>query len=789
MEPLHIIIAFFIASFACCLTIQATEIPVEFLEKYCYECHGDGIAKGGLSFDELPIRIEGPSARQTMRQWSRVLERIELGEMPPAKKRQPSGDELHGTVHDLAEFLESGERMWNVMNGRRPLRFLTRSEFHNSIKDILLIQDPISQQIPFDPSSHGFDKVGEGRILSGSHLKQYMAIADQMADILLETTKPILPKTSHQTSLLEDGYTKHSVITAKRMFYQGQSVIYNIGAFVPPGTRTQTARHDGRYILRFQARSLRSQDLPSFAIYYGHFKPGFRGGNKGNFLTRVDIAPNAATYTVSADLEKGEYFRFVPEGLHHWADPRKVNFEEYEGDGIVLDWYETDGPHVVGGFHPGYVKWFGELPLNDLSAEQFLSSLHRLKEAFMRRSLSVEDQASLETLVKALSADGSTREHIFRSALSRMVCSPRFLYFLEDLGLLDHYQIASRLSYFLWNSVPDSELLSLAQSGRLREPVVLIKQVDRMLADPLSSRFIEDFTDQWLKLKEINFTQPDAALYADFDNALQDAMVAESRMFFREVLSGNLSVSAFLDSDFTFVNERLSAHYNFPKVKGSQLRRVTIPSDSVRGGVMTQASVLKVSADGSNTSPVLRGVWILENILGVEPPPPPSGVPAIEPDIRGATTILEKLEKHRDAPKCAGCHAKIDPPGIVLENFDVIGGWRENYRSTSYGKYVEDYVFGKRVRYRVGLDVVSSTQMADGTNIDDIKSFKNYYMARPEVMARAITRKLLIYATAHGLEFGDRKAVREILEATEPYNYRLKDIVKEIVCSALFLNK
>ncbi|MEL0005114.1 MAG: DUF1592 domain-containing protein, partial [Opitutales bacterium] len=785
MVNLHRILSFLIPVWACGLIVQAKEIPVGFLETYCYDCHGDGIAKGGLSFDELPLNLEGETARQAMRKWARVLERIELGEMPPAKKRQPSEGERHKTVHDLAEFLESGERTWNHENGRRPLRFLTRSEFQNSIEDILLIKDPISQQIPFDPSSHGFDKIGEGRILSGSHLKQYMAIADRLADILLEKKKPILPKTSPQTSLLEDGYTKHSVLTAKRMFYQGQSVIYNIGAFVPPGTRTQTVRQDGRYNLRFHARSLRSQDLPSFAIYYGHFKPGFRGGNKGNFLTRVDIASKAATYEVTADLEKGEYFRFIPEGLHHWADPRKVKLEEYEGDGIVLEWYETDGPHGVGGYHPGYVKWFGEVPLNDLSTQQFLTSLLRLKEAFMRRSLSPEEREALESLVKA----SRSHEDIFRSAFSRMVCSPHFLYFLEDLGPLDSYQIASRLSYFLWNSVPDSELLDLAKSGKLREQPILRKQVERLFADPRSSRFIEDFTGQWLKLKEINFTQPDVALYADFDNALRDAMVGESRLYFKEVLERNLSVSEFLDSDFTYANERLAAHYGLPKVKGSQLRRVSLPAESVRGGVMTQASVLKVSADGSNTSPVLRGVWILENILGVEPPPPPAGVPAIEPDIRGATTILEKLEKHRDDPKCAGCHAKIDPPGIVLENFDVIGGWRDNYRSTAFGQHVENYVFGKRVRYRDGLEVVSSTRMADGTNIEDVRSFKNYYMARPEVMARAITRKLLTYATAHGLEFGDRKAVTQILKATEPSDYSLKDIIKEVVCSQLFLNK
>jgi hypothetical protein len=512
MVNLHRILSLIPSLLACGFTVQANEIPVEFIKKYCYDCHGDGIAKGGLSFDELPTAIEGGSARQTMRKWARVLERIELGEMPPTKKSQPLEDERHRVIHELAEFLESGERTWNHENGRRPMRFLTRAEFQNSIEDILLIQDPISQQIPLDPSSHGFDKVGEGRILSGSHLKQYMAIADQLADILLEKKNPALPKTSPQTSLLADGYTKHSVLTAKRMFHQGESVIYNIGAFVPPGTRNQVARHDGRYFLRFHARSLRSQDLPSFAIYYGHFKPGFRGGNEGNFLKRVDIASKALTYEVSADLEKGEYFRFIPEGLHHWADPREVKLEEYKGDGIVLDWYETDGPLGVGGYHPGYVKWFGAVPLKDLSAEQFLSSLLGLKEAFLRRSLSPEEQVTLENYLKVSRTDGNTNEDIFRSLLSRLVCSPYFLFFQEDLGPLNSYQIASRLSYFLWNSVPDAELLALAQSGKLTDLPVLKMQVDRMLASPLSARFVENFTDQWLKLDEIDFTQPDVAL-------------------------------------------------------------------------------------------------------------------------------------------------------------------------------------------------------------------------------------------------------------------------------------
>ena len=769
--------------------ICADGLPVEFLERYCYDCHADGIAKGGLDLEGLPTVFEGVPQRADLRKWARVLERIELGEMPPAKKKQPSLSERHGSVHALGTFLRKGESAWNQKHGRSPLRFLTRTEFQNSLEDIFLIQETVSQQIPFDPPSHGFDKVGEGRPLSGSHIKQYMAIADALAGRLLEVSKPVSPIISPKTSLLADGYTKHSVITAKRMFHLGQSVIYNMGAFVPPGTRPHTAKQDGRYVLRFQARSLGQEDLPSFAIYYGSFKPGYRGGNAGNFLIRLDIKPGKAIYEVPANMEKGEYFRFVPEGLHHWADPRRVKLEEYEGDGIVLDWYETDGPHGVGGRHPGYVKWFGGEPLEDMRQDQFSEALLKMQEAFLRRPANSQETLGLQQMIGSSREDGRSNEEIFRAALSRMVCNPNFLYLLKNLGPLTPHQVASRLSYFLWNSVPDDELLSLAGNGKLLEPQVLRTQVDRMLAAPKSSRFIEDFTNQWLQLNQINFTQPDAALYAEFDNALRDAMVEETRMFFREVLGENLPARTFLDSSFTFLNERLAAHYGLPKVRGSHLQRVSLPSGSVRGGLLTQGAVLKVSADGSNTSPVLRGVWILENILGIEPPPPPDGVPAIEPDIRGATTILEKLEKHRNDPKCSSCHAKIDPPGIVLENFDVIGGWRENYRSTAHGKHVETQVFGKRVRYREGLPVVSITQMPDGSKVAGIQGFKDYYSERPEVIARAITRKLLTYATAHGMEFGDRQAVQAILDSTRPHGYRLKDIVKEVVCSPLFLNK
>jgi hypothetical protein len=311
-----------------------------------------------------------------------------------------------------------------------------------------------------------------------------------------------------------------------------------------------------------------------------------------------------------------------------------------------------------------------------------------------------------------------------------------------------------------------------------------------MLNAPRAHRFTENFAGQWLDLRKIDFTIPDPQLYSDFDYLLLWAMPRETQLFFEEVLRNDLSLLNFTDSDWTMLNERLATLYGIPGVIGNDFRKVKLPADSHRGGVMTQASVLKVTADGTRTSPVLRGKWILERILGKPPAPPPPDVPVIEPDIRGATTIRQQLDKHRNTPACATCHIHIDPPGFALENFDPIGNWREFYRGTERTKAYPAALFPTSGRgvYR-GADVEQGGVTPEGKPFKDIADYKKLLLQDKDQLARSLTQKLIVYATGADIQFADREVVEQIVAKVKAKNYGFRTLIHEIVQSRVFLNK
>ncbi|HEY4089350.1 MAG TPA: DUF1592 domain-containing protein [Bryobacteraceae bacterium] len=379
------------------------------------------------------------------------------------------------------------------------------------------------------------------------------------------------------------------------------------------------------------------------------------------------------------------------------------------------------------------------------------------------------------------------------SAYTAVLTSPGWLYVEGKPGKLDDYALATRLSLFLWNSEPDGELRSLAAAGRLHDPAVLKAQTDRLLNDPKSRRFIEAFTDYWLDLRKIDDTSPSTTLYNDYelDDPLKLAAVEETRLFVQELLNKNLPARNIIDSDFTFLNERLARHYGIPGVTGVAMRRVTLPKDSVRGGLMTQASVLKVTANGTTTSPVLRGVWIMERVLGFRTAPPP-GVPAIEPDIRGAVTIRQQLDKHRADAMCASCHRKIDPPGFALESFDVMGGWRDKYRAFADGVSPEPGIglSGQPFAFRYGLPVDSAGTLTDGRSFRNIREFKQLLLKQDEqTVARNLVGQLVTFGTGAPIGFADRTQVQEILDKTRASGYGVRSIVHGIVESNLFQSR
>lgn len=394
-------------------------------------------------------------------------------------------------------------------------------------------------------------------------------------------------------------------------------------------------------------------------------------------------------------------------------------------------------------------------------------------------------------------ADGRSFEQALSVAYKAILTSPGFLYHQGSLPgrseHIDQHALAERLAFFLWNGLPDDRLLQLANTSTLNKPDVLRGQVDRLLNDPRSDRFLKQFLGQWLDLHLIDFTVPDEKLYPEFDKLLQWSLTEETHGFVRRLIDEDLPARNIVDSDFAMVNWRLAQHYQLPAVEGMHVRSCPLPEDSVRGGLLTQGSVLKVTANGTTTSPVVRGVWLLERILGMHPDPPPPGVPAIEPDIRGATTVREQLEKHRSVASCAACHQHIDPPGVALESFDVIGGWRDHYRAIN--EELEDLqpkyssLGPPPIRYVQGPPVDASNQLADGQSFEDIKEFKALLLADERQIARGITRKLLTYSTGAAVSFADRQQIERILDRCKPQQYGLRCLIHEVVRSPMFQQK
>jgi hypothetical protein len=372
-----------------------------------------------------------------------------------------------------------------------------------------------------------------------------------------------------------------------------------------------------------------------------------------------------------------------------------------------------------------------------------------------------------------------------------ILCSPHFL-FLTQLttkgNKLDDFAVASRLSYFLWSSLPDDELLAVAAKGELTNPAVLRAQTERMLNDPKAKRLTANFAGQWLDLRQINATSPDPQLYSEFDPVLFWAMPQETELFFEELLAHDRSVTEFTHSDWTFLNERLAQHYGIRDVHGYEMRKVKLAAESHRGGVLTQAAILKVTADGTKTSPVLRGKWVLERILGTPPAPPPPDVPAVEPDIRGATTIRQLLAKHRDTAACNSCHKHIDPPGFALESFDPIGGWRDAYRTPRGNKRIPLANYPGKI-IAVGLNVELGGETPDGRKFASIDEYKQLLLADKDHLARNVVHKLIVYGTGADLQFADREVVEQIIAANRDKNFGFRSLLHSVVQSRIFLSK
>ncbi|HYE99343.1 MAG TPA: DUF1592 domain-containing protein, partial [Planctomycetota bacterium] len=742
----------------------------------------------------------------------------------------------------LAGPMVEADRERERREGRSTWRRLNRHEYESTLRDLLgLPWLEVKEMLPEDGEAHRFNKVGDALDISHVQMAQYLAAAEHalrasMADSI---ERPATSVTRY--------YARDSTSLTNRMFYNEfnrspERATFPVLGYDPqPDVRTKKAPmtrpedrereavgvvagayeplepkfsqfkvpRDGRYKLRLRA----------YSVWVGAgkgekwWRPDLDVVSKGRrpepivltserppqlirTLGGFDARPEPTVGEFDVFLYEGETIRPDPARLFRSRPPNWRNpLAEKDGQpGVAYQWLEVEGPIVDEWPSRGHRLMFGDLRLRatasgvEVVPSDPIADAERLLRGFLakayRRPHTEDDVARFMAVVRKALDRGLPFAEAMIAGCSAVLCSPGFVCLEEKPGELDRDALASRLSYFLWNGPPDEAL----READLSKGEVLKAQAERLLADPRSRRFREAFLDYWLDLRHVHATSPDAALYPDYylDDWLVDSAVEEARLFFADLLRRDAPSREIVDSDVLFVNERLAAHYGLPSIDGHPLRRMARPPGSPRGGFLTMASVLKVTANGTTTSPVMRGVWVMERIVGKPPPPPPPSVPAVEPDIRGAVTIREQLDKHRTEKTCAACHVKIDPAGFALESFDVLGGQRSRYRALGEGEKVPGFgKNGQPFEFHEGPPVDAAGELPGGGAFRDIVGLKTLLVAQERQLARNMASQLLVYATGAPVRFGDRPRLEALLDRVAP-GYGIRSIVLEIVMSDLF---
>jgi mono/diheme cytochrome c family protein len=748
-----------------------------FLKQHCVGCHGQATAKAGLRLDTLPAEFADP---EKARAWQKVLDRLQAGDMPPKKRPRPPEADTKQVVSWVHNNLLAADRRVQPPAGSLLLRRLNRVQYENTIRDLLAIDLELQDRLPPDNRAFGFDNVGAALSLSSAQLEAYLDAADSALDAaIVNRARPagIKQRMNGLEALTQYSIRQHGALLEleEAAVGFGRLEFYAYKNPIP---------EDGRYRVRASIFTYKSPDKPVELYVRMRHTAGDRV--IGYYEAPPDV-PKVIEFV--STLKKGSYVVFGTPTLRYTL--RVPNPADRPGPGIGVQWVEIEGPLYDSWPPTSHQRLFGDLPLAPLTpnsriltvkprdpeadAERFLSDF--MRRAY-RRPVSPKEVAPVLALVTQQLADKKNSfEESLRVGYKAVLCSPEFLFFQERRGDPDDFALASRLSYFLWNTLPDEELLRVAGTGDLRKPATLRAQVERLLNDPKSAGFVRNFLGQWLDMRLIDFTTPDQKLYPEFDTALQTAMVKEIELFFEEMLRRDLSVTNVVASDFTFLNERLASHYGIAGVRGPTMRRVAVPPESHRGGIMTMAAVLKVTANGSYTHPVHRGVWVLRNVVGRPPDPPPPNAGAVEPDLRGAKTIREQLDAHRKVASCAACHVKIDPLGFALESFDVTGAWRDQYRVLKGPKLTMS---------KQGPPVEAAYELADGRAFENIDGLKKLLLEDKDQLARCVAEKLLIYGTGRGLRYSDRATVDEIVAHSRACGYGLRSLIHDVVQSRLF---
>ena len=774
-----------------------------FLQQHCLSCHGEKKQKGELRIDTLSRNfLSGGSAMK----WAEIMDRISSGEMPPKGEPKPPVTEVSPVVEWLAARLKEGETARLARRERVSFHKLTREEYAHTIRDLLGVTfdyaDPTG--LSEDEAWNGFERIGSVLSLSPSHIEKHLAAAETiLAEAFPETTAPPAGKgpRSRPSSIefRKDGFELRG--GGNRADLEARGLLDKVRVEMWPGhdlTRASPGNIPvaGHYRMRVQLSGLKPKNgrAPHLAVY---------AVNLDRMLHEQDvIAPEDRPIIVefTTHLPAGHLnIRFSNDtpgpsnlprsgraGNHSFLSikdgrlPWQMKLTDEDGQPLhpflIVDWIEWTGPLQADG--PTYAQR-EFMPADPAGIRP---ALVRFTERAYRRPVRPDEVDRLAKLVASELKNGERLDNAMRAAFQAVLCSKDFLYLVEGADTasasaapkLNDWELASRLSYFLWNTMPDDDLFAAARSGSLRQPAVLRAQVKRMLAHPKSARFAETFPRDWLQLRSVGMFPPDKKLYPEYDAYLEKSMSGETKSFFRAVLAGNLSLGEFLDSNWTMLNARLANHYGIPDISGDQFQRVALTPDSHRGGILTHAAILSLTSDGTRHRPVHRGKWLMESILGKSPPPPPANVPAIEPASTNApkSTLRLKLAAHKSDPNCAACHAKIDPLGLAFDNFDAIGRWRTE----------EILPVGTGANPKVD----ASGELVDGRKFTDAASFKKLLLEDIDRFNAAFVEKLATFALRRVMTIDDRAALASLAQQGKSADYRLGSIVEALVLSDLF---
>lgn len=766
-----------------------------YLQRHCLKCHGAEATKDEFRIDTLSSKV----GFEDTPQWLEIMQRINSGEMPPKEVEQrPTAAESARVVEWIAARMKEGESARLAARARVSYNRLTREEYVNTVRDLIGVHFDATDPggLLDDEEWHGFERIGSVLNLSPSTVEKYFNAAEI---ILAEAYPPEKPTAIQSTFRVVEGMS------------------------VPEPYREELATRGLLDKVRFEMwprdsfRGSARENLPIAGIYeITYTLSGLKPANGpaprlkvvetalDRVLLEQDIiAPEnkPVTVTLRTHLPKGRpqimVFNDVPgpsntplSGRHgakpfislaEGRIPWQIKLTDEQGAPrypfLILDSVSWRGPIITDQEQSRRAEYWPRTE-GDLNAVR--EGLGRLARRAFRRPISAEELDGYVRVVTAELAAGEKFRDAVKAGMLGMLCSKSFLFIAEgdedsNRHTLNDWEIASRLSYLLWSTMPDDELFSLAEAGKLRDRAELSRQVTRMLADPRASRFSDSFSRQWLHLRKVGRFPPDKMLYPDYDGRLEQSMIAETRAFFHEVLQRGLTLREFLDSDWTMINLRLAKHYGLsvPEETGDEPRRIRLPAGSHRGGLLTQAAILSLTSDGTRHRPVHRGVWLSEAIFGKSPPPPPGNVDPIAPNPVDSpkATLRMKLEAHIKNPNCASCHAQIDPLGLAFENYDAIGRWRTVEQTEGAGDNPPVNPAGK---------------LPDGRAFQTPEEFKKLLLADIDTFNAAFIEKIATYGLRRSMSFDDREGLMKIAAASKAKDYRLKDIVEAFVLSDLF---